>query len=124
TLPGRSRGDDARGGRRSGRMVAEVFLGQASWCEREPGVEQGLAEVFVRHRGQLDEHRGEAVEMWDREESGAVFGEHRLLSGEVFNADGQDWTLRRLLVPEPSEIRFAERTLPCEDLAVDRPRPV
>src|SRR4029453_16796660 len=55
------------------------------------------------------------------EERLRVRSEHGLLLGEVFHSDREDRSLRRGGVAEASDVRLAERALPREALAGDRP---
>jgi len=55
----------------------------------------------------------------NREEGIFVRGEHSLLLAEIFDPDGQYWSLRRRLSAEPLQVGLAERPVPRERLAGD-----
>ena len=62
-----------------------------------------------------------AVEVRDREEGLRLGREHRLLLGQVLDADREDRTGRRGRIAEPLDVCLGERPLPREGLAGDVP---
>jgi hypothetical protein len=47
-----------------------------------------------------------------------------LLLAQILDADGEDRPVRRGRIPEPLDVRLAERSLPREGLPGDGPRPI
>ena len=60
--------------------------------------------------------------MWDREESLGLRGQHGFLLAEILDSNSQNGPSWRYRVAKPLEVRLAERALPGESLAGNRPR--
>jgi hypothetical protein len=100
------------------------FLDEGRRGAGQPAVGNRLFQYLGCDFRQLDEDGGISVEVRDREEGARIRGEHRLFLAEILDANGQDGAVGRALVPEPPDVRLAERPFPGEGLTADEPGPV
>src|SRR3954447_3853889 len=105
----------------AGSGAGDELVGQGCGCARQPAVDQCVSKCTFAHHLQLDQHGGISVEVWDREEPLVVLRQHGFLLAEVFYPHRQDRTVGRPITTEPFDVGLAERSLPCEALAGDRP---
>src|SRR6476620_3472265 len=106
---------------RARRGAGDELLGEDTRRAGQPAVDQGLAKGALTDDLQLDQHGGVAVEVRDREEAFLVCREHGLLLAEIVDPHGKDRACGGRFGAEPLDVRLAERTLPREALARNRP---
>src|SRR5260221_3204720 len=102
----------------------QVVVGEFRRGAGQPAVDDCLAQGAFADLLELDQHRGVAVEVRDREEALPFGRKHGFLLAEVVDAHREDGPSGGRRIAEPLDVGLAERALPCERLAGDRPRAV
>jgi hypothetical protein len=112
----------------SGRCVRarplQIGVCQPGGRAGQPTVNERFLESTFADRLQLNENRGVPIEMGDREEPPRLRGEYGFFFVEVADPDGKDGPSRWRGITEALQVGLAERALPGEALALDKPRTV